>query len=439
MHTDANIVAQQKINTMYANSTGAASQYKTIQIITAISVIFGIVSVVGSAIGFNYDFKILMPDYSVFTAIILAVALESARLASIMGFFSFKQFEIRGIFASLMIILTVLAIVLHIRGMESMAIVKTNEAIKEVMEHNQKIEMMKQQRADTLLSSSVKAQESVLNNGTKYDDRLMVRTMQDNTSLIADLSKKQTISDTEARYLVAQKDQAETLQKVGSIILPLIEIFALFGFFAAFLKTRAVSQPVKNVVDTRHSLSALEASKTMYQPSPTQQVEEEMGKQIQAKLIEDFSARNGVKNDPKSDQKLNGDESTEKTHKLDLENDSKTEENLKNKINIDECEDEEPVGYKEEQQKREEELFTVNLMVYPNSHNEIIKTMFDYGNVKKGNFLVEKNEVRKKLGISDAEFQVVAKDLVKNKHIAFVRGRGYMALSDLENEVKTTE
>jgi len=437
---NSNIVAQKKINSMYANSTGASAQHKTIMIITAISFLFGLISIIGSAVGFNYDFIILMPEYSVFTAIVLAIALESARLAAIMGFFSFVQFELKAIFGSLMIILTVLAIVLHFRGMESMAIVKTNQSIKEVMNHNQQMELMQQNRADTLLSSSIKAQEAVLNNGTKYDDKLMVQTMSKNTQLIAELSASKRISPIQAKYLMEQKKQAKTLQSVFSIILPIIEIFALFGFFAAFLKTKAVSTGVKEVVQTHHTLSALEATKNLYVDTPIVGVEKQATDNIKAKLLSDYSTRNGVNFDQKNDPKLNGSQSTETSHTVDSSDDQKSTENLKNNINFEDRQNEEQEegakSFKEQAKEKEEQLFTIDLMMFPVGYNEVIKAMFDNGTLGKHDFLVPKESVVKKLGITRAYYETVAYDLVKNKHIVSIKGKGYLALSDLKNEVK---
>jgi len=75
-------------------------------------------------------------------------------------------------------------------------------------------------------------------------------------------------------------------------------------------------------------------------------------------------------------------------------------------------------------------------MMFPVGYNEVIKAMFDNGTLGKHDFLVPKESVVKKLGITRAYYETVAYDLVKNKHIVSIKGKGYLALSDLKNEVK---
>ncbi len=437
MSSGNNIVAQQTLNRYYRDATGATAQLNTIRIITTIAIIFALVSVIGSAIGFNYDFKLFMPDYSSATAVVLAAGMEGLRMAGVFGFFSFKDGHLKMIFASIIIVMTIFAIVLHIRGMQSMAVVEVKESISEVLRQNHEIDMMNQNRADSMMKLSADTAKSVLSNGTRYDDTIAVKTMKQNNQLISQMVQSKRITPIQSKYLESQRTQAEVVQKVMSIVLPLIEIFAVLGFLAAYLKTRAVAEPVKDVIDTHQFYQALEANHLDLEDGVKQKMAEQQqyANQAKEKIAAQYRENTGAT--IASRESAYRDTSNHQKEPILIGQNFKKKEPPK--LQNDECEAE--IVSEETISATNEKVKAIDPAVFGKQINKVlVKLAWDNGNVKVGDPLIIRKYVvadAKEEGFKNAgeAYTILMGELHDAGYIDHQPPKGYFAKVDLFREV----
>ena len=259
------VQARQQLNRMYMETTGPQAKLKAIKILYIIAMVFAGASIFGSQAGFYYDFHLFAPDWGRIPAVVLAVAFDALRVAGVLVFFSYRkkeQYLIRYVAMSMVIMVTIIASILHIRGMQSMEVVVTQNSIGKVLEHQ-----YAQQKANLAFAKELKAGDredtrAVLQNKFAGDDGVAVTTMAGTNALISQLFKKNELSKTEYMYLQGKKSQASIIKKVMYIVLPLIEFFAFLSLFVAYLKTQSVSKGVVEIRDTRETLEELEANYT---------------------------------------------------------------------------------------------------------------------------------------------------------------------------------
>jgi len=430
MNRAKNVQAIREMNQRYHDTFGASAKNAMFNMLTIAIYIAIFLSIAASAFGIYYDLYLSFGFWvALLGGIVGGVIIEIMKAVFTSMAALYEEMWIKAIGVILLTISLSFAFVLHFKGAtnsEKTAIVTT---VSEIQKQNLMMAEKEQARKDKIVGIA----EGIVKNGTIYDDKIAMKTLNGMNNYTNSLLSRGDISELDKIAIQETRNASESRADSMRVLFPIFEVLSIFGILKVLLVNYSVTSGIKNVSKEIETQDIEDAY--IFPPETDDEI-------MSKRIIE--MMRNKRKEQPNgsnSTHLLKNLQSAETPHTVDPNKWSNSSENLNNNINLEEMENEEQEegakSFKEQAKAKEEELFTIDLMKYPIGYNEVIKAMFDNGTLKKHDFLVPKEEVVKKLGITRAYYETVTYDLKKNKHIVAITGKGYMALSDLKNEVKT--
>jgi len=422
------ISAHQEINNMVRELSSSRQKLKIIHIITVIGLVFAIFSIGGSAYGVYYD---MLLDYgnttSIVVGLLVGLTIEAVKMVGVWGFFAYAKLHLKLIFFMLLALFTSFAIQLHFIGATNMELTKRVQVIQEIQKKNMAYKEDENERKNKI----VELMGGVLKNGTSRDDKIAAKTLAQIDTKEQSLYSQGKISELDHAEIETVKDAAKKRGNSMRKLLPLFEIFSIFGLLGAYLKTQSVSGDVKEVIeviDTHiekessklyadEALNAQEAENVAYvkriiaqkerggsnalQTEPLKKSFEDLTDE-EKQIILDFLRKGSVveQNQPK---RLPHQEIIDEfKNEIEREEQKLIPSSNKGKPVYAEILDdiEEEVKEEREENSKEPKTKKVKALDYSNLDYEkqmCIKLMFRYGDVEVGDELMTQAEVKKKL------------------------------------------
>ena len=453
------VEAHQQINNMVRGLTSSKQKLKIVQMVTIIGITFAFFSIGGSGYGIYYD-MLLDYGFSVSLAVGLlgGLVIEAVKMLGVWLMFAYPQLHIKLIGFTLLSLFTAFAIQLHFIGATNMEYTKRAMVLQDIHDKNLAIQARKLDRDEKVID----LMGDVLNNGTSVDDKLATRTI----SEIDKQANNMKMSELDRMLYNETKEGARKRGNSMRKLLPLFEIFSIFGLLGAYLKTQSVNEDVKGVIravdthieDESSIVYAQNAVKS--EVSPTVAHVEKILKESKS-IVPTQKATTGIPdiNDLTPEQKAeimailrkkSNVEATAPEETLSSPSETKEEISTTKKLisptfqqrNEDECEEleyEEVVSVEKEYEK------AIDFSAFSEQEGVLIKILWNNGSIQPGDDLIDRNtvirEARDNFGISRAgSILTNLYDNLENDHKMIERpkpNKGYKAKVALKKELWT--
>ena len=452
--TTDNQRAKQKLNTMYLDQTGANAKISVINFFSRASIPFSIASIIFSAFGFYFD---LFDGLGALGAGILGIFL---------GFFieGAKHYFSKGAFASFSptwrislaggaFIFTVIAMAYHYKSMQTFENMSVRTTLTEQVERETTLKN-KQLDAITATQKNNDKLTSVYLNGTSHDDKEATISIKSNNELAITLARMGAGTNSSNALLKQAEKTAHQNKSTLLFLFITVELFSLFGNLAKALVNSETSETVKSIVTTSEKLATLEENvlqvvetaminNTMqrieqtvnHSPTPTYAMANNSQNQEEKAQIA-FNANSGSNSYFTGTRGIYA-KTEEKPVFLPIINKRKPknsgtrtetevvqDDNLKGNLNSD-----------EKEVNNEDENRVLDLMKFEHKENELIKILWENGEVKAGDKLLGKRFVLQQLPrtITERDLTNLYEKLTDYNMIEFKNG--YRALVNIENVV----
>ena len=250
---------KQKLNNGYRVQKGSKTQFEVIEGLIKYWVIFSILAIIVSALGFYSDlFKIFGFWGAVAGATAAAFALEYFKILAIKGAMSGLEFLSKAILGAFGVILMIVILVFHIKSVNLFGEIQVNQALRAEVNYQRSLDERRAGQIDKLLKSNVEASKA-LDNGFGGDDKMVSSVTASNNGLIEILSAVESPVDVNA-LLSSEKAEAELTKGILLGMVLLIEFLALFSIVGMIIRDRNVSSGTKELVTTMDKLGELEAN-----------------------------------------------------------------------------------------------------------------------------------------------------------------------------------
>ncbi len=442
--------AKQKMNSMYLDQTGAKSKVSVISFFSKGVIPFQIFSIIFSAFGFYFD---LLDGFGAFGAVAVGVFLglfiEGSKHYFVKGAFTSFNPIWKLIMAGGAFLFLVIALTYHYKSLTTFQNISVRVDLKEQVQ-NETQTINKTLDAINATQANNKALTSVFGNGTSRDDKEATSSIKSNNELAIVLAKMSNRPNS-ANALLKQSEKTASQNKNTLLFLFItVEIFSLFGLIAKGLINSETSEAVKSVTTTSEKLATLE---------------ENVVKIVETKMISDTMERieNAVHDNsptlPTTGQQKGYNQPNKAQIAFNVNSASngysmgtlpslvQNRENEQNN-NVPTSSNAYSLGAlhrKEESKKEEKEQKTTeeeiegnkiaDLLKFTHKENEIMKVMWENGEVKINDKLIPKRLVKLELKnerlITHSEIDKLYEKLEEQGHIVFKNG--YRALSEIQN------
>jgi hypothetical protein len=441
--------AQQQLNSMVRDLTSSEMKIRIIHVITVIGGVFAVFSILGSAYGIYFDMLI---DYghtpSLIAGATIGLTIEAVKMIGVWGFFNYPQLHLKLIFFTLLSVFTTFAILLHPIGATNMEVTKRIQIMEEIQSKNTQFRLSEDARKNKI----VNMMEGVLNNGTSIDDKVAAKTVADIDKETNSLYAKGKISELDMMQIQEVRDGARKRANSMRTFLPVLEIFSIFGFLGAYLKTQSVSGGTRDIIKTMDAYREKEG--TMNFLADTAKTQEQ--------IFVDNIKHEMEKNFNQKHQIANAQPPTETAAEMLMRIYGVSEEELKQKISKANQEPQETIKLEtrfEKPSQVEEKVDSVEFETEPifididqqqvraldyKAYNEderkLLLLMFDNGDILPDEHLVKRTaiiaEAKGELGIKNAgEILTALNGKLLDKGYIESTPRGYKAKSALSKDL----
>ena len=238
---DVEVEAHHQINNMVRGLTSSKQKLKIVQMVTIIGLTFAFFSIGGSGYGIYYD---MLLDYGFWVSLAVGLlgglVIEAVKMLGVWLIFAYSQLHIKLIGFTLLSLFTAFAIQLHFIGATNMEYTKRAMVLQDIHAKNFAIQARKLDRDEKVIDMM----GGVLNNGTSVDDKLATKTI----SELDKTANSMKMSELDRMLYNETKEGARKRGNSMRKLLPLFEIFSIFGLLGAYLKTQSVNDDVKGVI-----------------------------------------------------------------------------------------------------------------------------------------------------------------------------------------------
>jgi len=274
MHLESNYQARQSLNHQYAQIKGASAINDVAVGFGKGWVVFAILSTLASAFSFYQDFyKSLGIINTIIIVTILALALETFKHLSIKGMFSSMNILSKGLVSVIAVGLIGVSFYTHFKSIQTFQKNLIGDDLKNEIAYQRDLQNVQNRQINSILASN-KELSKALNNGSSYDDKPSMHTLQSNNQLIATLQKLSVQNNMNNTNLILKQSRAtaKTTSSAILVIFIMIEIMALFSILSKIIVVDNVTGNIKDFVNVMDRLDELETN--TYQSLSAQKVQQ---------------------------------------------------------------------------------------------------------------------------------------------------------------------
>jgi hypothetical protein len=440
--------AKQTMNTMYLDQTGAKSKVSVIQFFSKGAIPFQVFSIIFSAFGFYFD---LLDGFGAIGAIAVGVFLglfiEGSKHYFVKGAFTSFSPIWKMIMAGGAFIFLVIALTYHYKSLTTFQNISVRGDLKEQV--NRETETLnKKLDAISATQANNKALTFVFGNGTSRDDKEATESILSNNQLAMKLASMGNETSSAAALLRQSEKTAKQNTNTLLFLFITVELFSLFGLIAKGLIGSETSEAVKSVVTTSEKLTTLEENVVQVVETKlindTMQKIEEAVKVNNSPTLTPANIQSGY-NQPNPTQIGFNANTTSKPYFMGalsgISQIYKKPSNLtvlpsSNAHSLGALHrKEEATKERGEQNITSDKKEVADLLKFDHKENQIMKIMWENGQVKEGDKLIPKRLVKLELKaerlITHSEIDKLYEKLEEQGHIVFKNG--YRALTEIEN------
>jgi len=274
MHLESNYQARQSLNHQYAQIKGASAINDVAIGFGKGWVVFAILSTLASAFSFYQDFyKSLGVINTIIIVTVLALALETFKHLSIKGMFSSMNILSKGLVSVIAVGLIGVSFYTHFKSIQTFQKNLIGDDLKNEIAYQRDLQNVQNRQINSILASN-KELSKALNNGSSYDDKPSMHTLQSNNQLIATLQKLSVQNNMNNTNLILKQSRAtaKTTSSAILVIFIMIEIMALFSILSKIIVVDNVTGNIKDFVNVMDRLDELETN--TYQSLSAQKVQQ---------------------------------------------------------------------------------------------------------------------------------------------------------------------
>ena len=402
----SNFKARQSLNNQYAQIKGASSINDVATGFGKGWIIFAILSAMASAFSFYQDFnKSLGVIITLLIVIVLATALEAFKHLSIKGMFSDMNIVSRSLVSTVAIGLIGISFYTHYKSIQTFQKNLVTDDLKNEIKYQRDLQLVQNGQISAILETNAELAKA-LNNGSVSDDTASASSVQSNNELIKtlqELSAQNNMTNT-ALLLQQSRSSAKTTASAILVIFIMIEIMALFSILSKIIVVDNVSSNVKEFFGLIDRLDELESN--TYQSLGYQRAEQtqEKIKAVQRyQQIEHKKALAQIANTtPSVQQQTAMPLSTLSTlpyssmgYSFEGTNTPTQNENQTREPIIQPLKNQ---GVEALYNKSKNKIKTIDLKVYDEAEQRLLRILWDNGNIKVGDNLIPRRLVLKEVG-----------------------------------------
>jgi len=274
MHLESNYKARQSLNYQYAQIKGASAINDVAVGFGKGWVVFAILSSLASAFSFYQDFyKSLGVINTILIVTVLAIALEAFKHLSIKGMFSSMNIVSKGLVSIIALGLIGVSFYTHFKSIQTFQKNLIGNDLRKEIAYQRDLQNVQNRQINSILASNRELSKA-LNNGSSYDDKPSMHTLQSNNQLIATLQKLSVQNNMNNTNLILQQSRAtaKTTSSAILVIFIMVEIMALFSILSKIIVVDNVTGNIKDFVNVMDRLDELETN--TYQSLSAQRVQQ---------------------------------------------------------------------------------------------------------------------------------------------------------------------
>ncbi len=392
----SNYSARQSLNRQYANIKGASSINDVAMGFGRGWIVFAVLSSMASAFSFYQDFnQSLGMIATILIVLVLAIALEAFKHLSIKGMFSDMHLLSRSLVTVVAIGLIGVSFYTHYKSIQTFQKNLVSADLKTEIAYQRDLQKMQNSQINTILQSNSELAKA-LNNGSTADDHASSMSVKSNNNLIATLQRLSAQNNMHNTTLLLEQSRstAKTTASAILVIFIMVEIMALFSILSKIIVVDNVSTNLKEFFGVMDRLDELESN--TYESLGLQKMRES---QERIKAVQRYQ---------------------EHTHQEELTRIANSYHTMSKRIAQTEPS---AMGYttgiadwrkpykspenqgveggmapKLERYKAETKVKVLDLNLYDEAEQRLLKILWDNGNVKSGDNLVSRRQVLKEVG-----------------------------------------
>ena len=432
MRQQSNFKARQSLNNQYAQIKGASSINDVATGFGKGWIVFAILSSMASAFSFYQDFnKSLGLIITLLVVIVLALALEAFKHLSIKGMFSDMNPLSRSIISTVAMGLIAISFYTHYKSIQTFQKNLVSDDLKSEISYQRDLQLVQNGQINSILQTNTELAKA-LNNGSNLDDQVSASSVQSNNELIRTLqtlSVQNNMSNT-ALLLKQSRSSAKTTASAILVIFIMVEVMALFSILSKIIIVDNVSGNLKEFFGLMDRLDELETN--TYESLGYQKTEQT---QERIKAVQRYQQE-------VHQEELKKIHHTQTTFPYASSESMPTFNGLSYNgyLNTGSKKVINPLGNKgvetvSDEYKNGKKVKALDLKVYDDAEQKLLRILWDNGNVKVGENLTPRRLVLKEVGVLKGKSGVLTNlynKLVENGFAEFnVR---YMAKAELAQQ-----
>ena len=433
MVKQSNFKARQSLNSQYAQIKGASSINDVAVGFGKGWIVFAVLSAMASAFSFYQDFtQSLGVVVTILLVVVLAVALEAFKHLSIKGMFSDMHLLSRSLVSVVALSLIAVSFYTHYKSIQTFQKNLVTTDLKDEISYQRDLQKVQNGQIASILATNTELAKA-LNNGTAHDDVESSSSVQSNNRLIETLQKLSAQNNMHNTNLLLQesRNSAKTTASAILVIFIMIEIMALFSILSKIIVVDNVSNNVKEFFGIIDKLDELETN--TYQALGYQQMEQTQAKIKAVQSYQEEVHQERLKeieyNQPTLAPEatatfggglscnINRDYGQKRKEVTPLPYESSASDPVINPLGNYGVESQRVASH-----QSAEKVKAIDLNVYDEAEQKLLKILWDNGNVKIGDNLIPRRLVLKEVGTLKGKSGVLSnlyEKLIENDFIEF--------------------
>ena len=433
MRQQSNFKARQSLNNQYAQIKGASSINDVATGFGKGWIVFAILSAMASAFSFYQDFnKSLGLIVTLLVVIVLALALEAFKHLSIKGMFSDMNPLSRSLISTVAMGLIAISFYTHYKSIQTFQKNLVHDDLKNEISYQRDLQTVQNGQINSILQTNTELAKA-LNNGSNSDDKLSASSVQSNNELIRTLqtlSVQNNMNNT-ALLLKESRSSAKTTASAILVIFIMVEFMALFSILSKIIIVDNVSGNLKEFFGLMDRLDELESN-----------TYESLGYQKTEQTQERIKAVQRYQQEVHQEElkKIHHNQTTTSPYMVSESMPVLNGSSYSGYINNSSTNVINPLGNKgvetvSKEYKSSKKVKALDLKVYDDAEQKLLRILWDNGNVKVGSNLTPRRLVLKEVGVLKGKSGVLTNlynKLIENGFAEFnIR---YMAKAELAQQ-----